>query len=326
MKKSIWFIVLACFMMFLAACGNNSEDASASDNSNESSEQESEASDESSQTVSVEHELGTTEVPKNPEKVAVFNYGTLSHLDDLGISVEGVAKGTLPSYLSQYDSEEYTNIGSLKEPDFEAIHEMDPDVIIMAGRQGEAYEDLSDIAPTVYISTDTEKLEESYKNGLQTIGEIFGKETEVEEKINQFEETATSVQDIAQNSDKKGLVVLSSGGKLSAYGKGSRFGIIHDVFGVIPVTEEIEASTHGMEISFEYISKQNPDYLFVIDRDQVVGGESAASEVLDNELVNGTNAAQDENIFYLDPEIWYLSSGLPPVGKMAEEIKTAIQE
>ncbi|GJM75014.1 hypothetical protein HMSSN036_72300 [Paenibacillus macerans] len=60
---------------------------------------------------------------------------------------------------------------------------------------------------------------------------------------------------------------------MSAYGPGSRFGLIHDVFGVPAVDDTIEASTHGQSISFEYVAEKNPDYLFVVDRDAVVTEE-----------------------------------------------------
>ena len=50
--------------------------------------------------------------------------------------------------------EKYTNVGSLKEPDFEAIHAMQPDVIFISTRQAELYEQFAEIAPTVYVELD----------------------------------------------------------------------------------------------------------------------------------------------------------------------------
>lgn len=62
------------------------------------------------------------------------------------------------------------------------------------------------------------------------------------------------------------LVVLSNGGKVSAFGPGSRFGMVHEVFGVKPADENVEVAQHGQNVSFEYIVDLDPDYLFVIDR------------------------------------------------------------
>ena len=72
---------------------------------------------------------------------------------------------------------------------------------------------------------------------------------------------------------QKRLVILGSEGKVSAYGPNSRFGVIHDVFGYKAADEKIEVSTHGQNITFEYILETNPDVLFVIDRDAAVGGD-----------------------------------------------------
>jgi iron complex transport system substrate-binding protein len=60
----------------------------------------------------------------------------------------------------------------------------------------------------------------------------------------------------------KALMVLTTGGKASAYGLGSRFGIIHDVLVIKPVDANIGVSPHGQSISFEYLAGKNPDYLF----------------------------------------------------------------
>lgn len=76
---------------------------------------------------------------------------------------------------------------------------------------------------------------------------------------------------------KKALVILANEGKISAYGAGSRFGIIHDVFGFAQADDKIEVSTHGQSVSYEYVADKNPDYLFVVDRDAAVksdGGEA----------------------------------------------------
>ena len=44
----------------------------------------------------------------------------------------------------------------------------------------------------------------------------------------------------------KGLVLMTSGGKVTAFGKGSRFGIIHDQLGIAPAIEDVEAAMKGM--------------------------------------------------------------------------------
>ena len=72
--------------------------------------------------MTIKHQLGESNIPKNPEKVVMFDFGILDTLDELGIEVAGLPQTNVPSYLSKYEDSKYANLGSLKEPDFEAIH------------------------------------------------------------------------------------------------------------------------------------------------------------------------------------------------------------
>ena len=62
--------------------------------------------------------------------------------------------------------------------------------------------------------------------------------------------------------DEKALIVLASEGEVSAYGTSSRFGVIHDVFGFKQPMKTIEVSTHGQNISFEYVLEKQTQIFF----------------------------------------------------------------
>ncbi|TDL78901.1 siderophore ABC transporter substrate-binding protein [Peribacillus frigoritolerans] len=312
MKKLLILALSLVLAIFAAACGSKeAEETTASAEKEE---------------LTIKHQLGETKVPKNPEKVVVFDFGTLDSMDKLGVEAAGVPQENVPSYLSKYEDAKYENIGGLKEPDFEKINEMEPDLIIISGRQQDSYEEMSKIAPTIFMGVDTTKYMESFKENVTTLGEIFGKEEEAEKEFANVEESIKALKEKASAGNEKALIVLANDGKVSAYGAGSRFGILHDEFGFAPADEKIEVSTHGQSISFEYIVEKDPDYLFVIDRGAVVGGESSAKQVVENELVKNTKAYKNGKIIYLDPDYWYLSGGgLESVAGMTEEVKGAIQ-
>ena len=103
--------------------------------------------------------------------------GALDTLDKLGVEVAAVPHDGLPKYLSKYEGTT-ENAGGLKEPDFEKINEIAPDLILISGRQSDAYEELSKIAPTVYVGVDTTKYMESFEENVTLLGKIFGKERE----------------------------------------------------------------------------------------------------------------------------------------------------
>ncbi|MED3984636.1 siderophore ABC transporter substrate-binding protein [Peribacillus simplex] len=313
-KKLSLLLLVAMLAVVAVACGSDKEkEESSAKKENAKSEE-----------ITVKHQLGETKVKTNPEKVVVFDMGALDTLDKLGVEVAAVPHDGLPKYLSKYKGTT-ENAGGLKEPDFEKINEIAPDLILISGRQSEAYEELSKIAPTVFVGVDTTKYMESFEENVTLLGKIFDKEDEAAKELASVEENIKALKEKAPT-DKTGLIVLSSGGKVSAYGPDSRFGIIHDVFGVPAVDDKLEVSTHGQSISFEYIAEKNPDYLFVVDRDAVAGDGAAAKKTVENDIVKNTKAFKEGNIIYLDPNYWYLSGGgLESVDAMVKEVSEGIK-
>jgi len=326
MKKFFMLFIVAVLAMVMVACGSSIPKEEETTGSQKESEDTSAVAE--TEELTITHELDKTIVKKNPEKVIVFDFGTLDSLDKMGVDVIALPKANIPPYLSKYEDEKYINVGSLKEPDFEKIHELQPDLIIISARQADLYEEFKAIAPTVYLGIDNAKYMESFQENAKTLATIFGKEEMVEQELKSIDETVKAVHDVAATSGKNALVVLANEGKVSAYGPNSRFGLIHDVLGFAPVDENIEVSTHGQGIDFEYIAEKNPDFLFVVDRGAVVAarGDSSAKQVIENELVKKTNAFKKGKIIYLDANYWYLSGGgLVSVAEMVKEVEASLQ-
>jgi len=317
MRKFTIVLVFIVALFALGACNLNN---------NEADTVKEDQVDKENNTVIVEHELGTAEVERNPEKVVVFDFGMLDTLDFLELDVTAVPQMNIPSYLDKYKNEEYENVGSLKEPDFEKINSIEPDLIIISGRQAELYDELSKLGPVLYVGLDYENYIESFKENTKIIGEIFEKEKEVEEVLSDIDEQIVEINKQASELDKEALIVLANESKISAYGEGSRFGIIHDVFGIPAVDKDIEESTHGMNVAFEYVIDQNPDIIYVIDRGAAIGEEPSAKEVVENELIAKTTAMKNDDIYYLDPEVWYLAGGgVISIQTMIDEIAQSLE-
>jgi iron complex transport system substrate-binding protein len=332
MKKLTMIFMISVLTVVLAACGAGGGGDSAGGNGGAAQPPEAGSASGNGaaeeEVLTIRHQLGEAQVKKNPQKVVVFDFGVLDTLDKLGVEVAALPKKNIPSYLSKYEDEKYKNVGTLQEPDFEAINALAPDLIIISGRTSEAYEELNKIAPTIYMAIDTARFMDSFKENMRTLGQIFGKEDAVEAELAKIEQRIAEVNAAVKDNGKKALVVLTTGGKVSAYGPGSRFGMVHDVIGLAPADENIEVSTHGQNISFEYIAEKNPDYLIVIDRDAVVQnaeGAVPAKEVIENDLVKNTKAYQNGGIIYVNPEYWYLSGGgLVSVAQMVEEVAAGV--
>lgn len=319
MKKLGLFSLIFTMIFLLAACGSK-EEASTSGSTEEK------AVEEETKEMTITHEYGEVTLEKSPKKVVVFDFGVLDTLDAFGVEVAGVPQATVPKSLEKYAGSEYTNVGSLKEPDFEAINELQPDVIFISGRQAELYDQFAEIAPTVFIDVDYTNYIPSLEKNFNLLAEIFEKEDVVESKMEELTASIEEINKEASASESKALILLANEGKVSAYGPGSRYGFVHDAFGFKAADENLEVSQHGQSITFEYILELNPDIIFVIDRSAAIGGEVGAKETIENELVKKTNAYVNEKIIYLDPVNWYIAgNGITSTQTMAEEVKAALE-
>jgi len=300
----------------LSACATPSEPVAAAGTPGETA---------SATDITVTHAQGQTEVPVNPSKVLTFDLASLGTLDTLGVDVLGVPKSNLPGDLEKYAGEEYLNIGTLFEPDFEAVNAAEPDLIIVAGRSAAALPELDKIAPTIDLSNDWADFYASNLANTRTLAQIFDKADEAEALIADLDARVEAIKAKAADAGNA-LIVLTSGGEVTAYGPGSRFGILHDTLGITPAVEDVEAATHGEAVSFEFILETNPDWLFVVDRDAATGeGGAAAAQVLDNELVAQTTAAKEGQIVYVDSVAWYiLNGGVVALDTIFDEVAGAL--
>ncbi len=276
--------------------------------------------------VTIVHAQGETVVPLNPQVVLTFDLASLSTLHALGIEVVGVPDFLYPESLAQYAGDEYVKIGSLFEPDYEQVNALEPDLIIVAARSSTVYPQLSEIAPTIDLTAPWgEGYLEAQQANAEIIGQIFDKEEEVAALWSDIEADIAAVEEVAAEAGNA-LIILTSGGEVTAYGGDSRFGWLHNNLGFTPVFDDIEAATHGEAISFEFILEANPDWLIVVDRDAAIGQEAdAAAEVLDNELVAQTTAWQEEQVIYINPSNWYIvMGGLGAIQEMVDEIAVAL--
>jgi iron complex transport system substrate-binding protein len=138
----------------------------------------------------VQHKQGETKVSENPAKVITFDLAALDTLDALGVEIDGLPGTNLPEYLGKYAGDAYLKVGSLSEPDYEAVAAAAPDLIIVAGRSSAAYPELAKIAPTIDLSNDWADFEASIKANSRTLGEIFDKTEEIEAMIAELDATS----------------------------------------------------------------------------------------------------------------------------------------
>lgn len=278
-------------------------------------------------TTGMSYQEVTEEFLTNPTRVAIFSYDALDILDAVGIentsiSMLGVVKSNLPSFLDAFDDEAYENVGSLFMPDFDALDLFQPELIIIGSRSTGAYDALKEQYPNANILDVTLTYGE-YQEGLtrnaQNLAKIFPTvESEITSKLNDLTNTLNDIQSVTES--HKALFILVNGQSLSFFGPTGRFAVLHDEFGFLAADENVDSGgSHGDLVGYEYIQAVNPEVLFLMDRAAAIGNESTLDDVTSNQLVQNTTAGTNDHIYALDGEAWYLASG----GFQATEIMIA---
>lgn len=268
------------------------------------------------------------ELKKNPKRVVVFDYGVADILKNLGVdAVVGLPKnGKMPEILSNYSDDKYTNVGSLKETDFEAVESLNPDLIIIGGRQAEDIDSFKEIAPTVNLAVDGQDYMNSFKTVVTDLGNLFDKQDEAKKAIDEIEAKIAKVNKTVAEKGLTASVVMANEGSISVFSAKSRYGLIYNGLGFTEADKNIDDSTHGQQVSFEYFLENKSDYVFVVDRGAVTGKGEAASKLFDNEVMNKTEVSKNGNIVYLNSVIWYtMTGGIESTNQMIDEIADAVK-
>ncbi|HWV24562.1 MAG TPA: siderophore ABC transporter substrate-binding protein [Thermomicrobiales bacterium] len=277
----------------------------------------------------VTHAQGETVVAANPEVVLSYDIATIDTMQALDVKVAGMPEVSgADAYI---DSDGVENIGSLFEPDYEKVNEMQPDLIVVAGRSAAVFEDLNKIAPTIDVTWEGSDFLGDFEANAVLLAALFDKLDVAQPVIDDVKARAAALAETAKGIGT-GLVIMTSGGSVTALAPGNaragRGALIYETLGVQLPVEDLEAATHGEPISFEFLLEHNPDWLFVIDRDKATGAEDAqpAEQVLDNDIMHETTAWQNDQIMYLNPFDWYIitGAGLNSMQRMLDELETAL--
>ena len=321
MKKMLSLALAGVMALSLMACsaqngGDSSENTSSPSSSQSSEETQNNETPESVTITSLNanKEAAELEVPYDPQRIAILDMASLDILNALGVGdrVVGTASTSL-EYLQDYINDDIANLGTIKEADLEAVMACEPDVIFIGGRLSSSYDALSEIAPVVYLATDTELgVVESVRQNATTIASMFGLEDKVDELMADFDARITALQAVSEG--QTAIVGMCTSGSFNVLGNDGRCSIIGVEVGFenIGVDANIDTSTHGNEASFEFIVDKNPDYIFVMDRDAAIGTDGAqlAQDIMENERGMGPEAYKNGHLIYLaHPAVWYTAEG-----------------
>lgn len=182
--------VLVAGALMMAGCGDDEPSTVTSDSSTTTTTT---APDDGPRTV--EHAMGTSEVPAEPERVVVLDSSFLDAALALDVVPIGATEAEVGAGMPDYLAEEVPDIevvGLTDEPNVEAIAALRPDLILGAKvRHEELYDELEGIAPTVF----TESSGTNWKEGLAVTADALGRTDAADAFLTDYEARADELGD-----------------------------------------------------------------------------------------------------------------------------------
>jgi len=314
-------IFLLLVICILAACSDSSS-------SEESTDKEKEVVVETSTAYSVEHAMGSTEIPATPEKIVVLTNEGTEALLALGIKPVGAVSSWSgqPWYehiADQMDGVEV--VGQETAIDLEAIAKLKPDLIIGNKIRQEAdYENLSKIAPTVFAETLTGQWKDNFSLYAKAVNAVDKGEEVLSSYNAKVEETKAALGDVTNQSVS---VVRFLSGTSRIYYTDSFSGVILNELGFNRVENQAELFTEdnqmAVEVGKELIPQMDGDLLFYFTY-LPTGDDSASAtekEWTTDPLWQNLSAVKDGKAYSVSDAVWNTAGGILAAQRMLEEVQ-----
>ena len=276
--------------------------------------------------VEVETARGTVtfEAPVG-SNVAVYDNAALDTLTALGVTPKGIVSNILVDYLRDAKQADSVEVGTLFEPDLEALNRLKPEAIIIVGRMAPNYDVIAKLAPVVDVTNTGVSVDNSQKL-LSELGKLFGKEELAAELQENLTKELALTKEIVKDQGSA-LMIMVNGTKIASHGAQSRFGYLFNDFGWEAADNTDSTARHGQPVSFEFIRKLDPEWLIVMDRTTAVEGKGEnARAVLDNALLRDTKAFKNDRIIYLDTSSYLASGGYQQMMLELKLLRDAVQK
>ena len=271
------------------------------------------------------------ELKESSQRPVVYDLATLDTMQALGIPVAGVPKAQFPAYMAGYGDAKYTVAGTLFQPDYEALSQIKPDLIIVGGRSAAKQDVLSKIAPTLDFSVKPATMLQDIERNITQIADMYGKQEQGKALVARIKSEVAELNQLAAQA-QPGVLLMAINERIMPQAPGARFGFLFDVLGAkSQLTAKDIPARGGPAFTFDDLAKLQPEWIYVIDRNTGVGAAAGGGEIIpstkvfDNDKVKSTPAGQKGQIVFLDPKGWYLMGSTGPTALLnnVQQLKQA---
>lgn len=266
---------------------------------------------------------GELKLEKAPKQIVTYDLAILDTLHVLGVPVVGVPKSTYEGDLKPY--QKTAVVGSLFEPDYEALQKVKPDLIFAGGRSEKAVPELQKMAPVAGYNVEANNFFNSFAKNNLDLAKAFKKEKKAQVYVDAIKNNINQLHRV--NKGKTAVFLFVINDNIMVHTLDDRFGYVYEVTGLTPVlskadmpempqgrpapgSEEAKQAQLARVKVLEQVVEKNPDWLLVLDRGAINGAEKTAQATLaKHEGLSQTRAFKEGRVVYLEPNPWYVISG-----------------
>ena len=271
----------------------------------------------------VDSVYGPVELNGLPHRVVALGENALDVALALGIQPVGALASRGGSDIPDYLKEKAGNItlvGSVREPNLEAILMLQPDLILASSDLPKAqYDRLSLIAPTIVPKggsfEDWRTVNGTYALALGKQDEGAALATEIDARIAALRERQSgNIQVSVVRWNPQGPFIMSS--RLFV-------GQLLDAMGFKP--NELSTQTkkpHTDILSLENLNKADADWMFLATLNS--DGQKALEDARKQPAFNRLNAVKNGNVVTVDGQIWSSSSGYLAAHRILDDVEKAL--
>lgn len=257
----------------------------------------------------VQHAMGKTCIPYNPQRIVALWMGTFRSTLALGIkpiASTWIPGERLPKYLQgKADGVEF--VGTYEQPNLEKILLLKPDLILSITRSHfqNIYTQLSNIAPTVVM--DVSSPPPPWQKHLEDVANIFDKEQKEKQLIDNYWQRIEQLKQALGDRRFKmqvSVATVDQTYQITTYGKNFPTSVVLNDIGLQRPPAQREDLFGKSNISQERLSEIDGDVLFLSYRGGKAGKE-ALEKLQQSPLWQKLKVVQQNQVYLVDLDHWY---------------------
>jgi iron complex transport system substrate-binding protein len=265
------------------------------------------------------HLKGELPLELQPEKIAVLDPQFMDHMLALGEQPAGSAmvtddRSSFPEHIIG-KLRTVQPLGTLDEPDLEALRALAPDLIICTEFQMNIYESLTHIAPTIMLERNRD-----WRETLRVIGRIMGKQREAEQVLKQYKHKISGLKAAlaARLHGQSVMMIRPRDNSIRLHTCVHRTAaVLYRDLGLYPPKLAVDRKRTSSLISLEGLPELDADHYFVLTDNKY---KAWSDELQTTPTWKSLRAVQHQHIYHAKASTWIAYYGPIAMNQVVDQV------